>query len=253
MKKVLFITACLIGTYHHGISQSNVLRADASASIGILFPGGPDKPDRMKSGGLLQYAKTGYGLHADCHSGIGSGWKLGLSFSLLNSPINGDAMSAYARSTIDTIGFFVTTKNINEGSYNSRLASVQVANDINFGQWILTPKFNLGLVAQNVFFSASYDLKHDGDNYRKEVQVRSYDLPTYGISISPGFRLGYSFKFFEDVCCVFISGEIFKYRCPVRLDYTTTDIHDSVDTNIRWFSGNVFYRIVGFGLTYYVN
>ncbi len=253
MKKILIILICVFGSCHRCLSQSNILRADASVTAGLLLPARHGGPSGTRSGGLLQYATTGFGLHADCNSGLGNGWKLGLSFSILNAPINGNEMAAYTRSTIDTIGFFVTTKKIQNGSYNSRLAAVQIANDIKFGKWILTPKFNLGLVSQNVSFSATYDLKRDGDNYRKEVIVQNFDQPTYGVVISPSFRFGYSFAFFEDVCCVFVSGEVFKYHCPVRLDYITRDIHDSTEKNIRWYSGNVFYRNFGIGLAYYLN
>ncbi len=251
MKIVVFV--CCITLCVKVFSQSNRLQGDASLSLGMLLPNKVDGSNSTSSTGMLQFGNTGYSIQADCHSGIGNGWKIGLAFSLLFSPINEDALNDYLLTTVESDGYYAVMKKSSAFGYNSRSGAVQIANDIRMGNWILSPKFNLGIVAQNVSFQSVFDLKEIGSNYRKEVTISNDGFPTYGVLLSPGIKIGYAFPFFGDQCCVFLVGDVLKYRCPIRLDYVTDDILGTSFTNIRWSSGSMFYRNIGIGLTYYVN
>lgn len=253
MKRIIFILVFCVVCPKMLFTQSNRLQGDASVSLGMLLPNNVSGPDATKSSGMLQFGKMGYSLQADCHSGIGSGWKIGLAFSVLNAQIDEAALNAYLLTTTREVGFFTSIKKTTAYGYNSRSGALQIANDIRTGPWIITPKFNLGLVAQNISFQTMIDLKEEGSNYRKEITITGNGLPTYGVILSPGIKVGYSFPFFGDQCCVFLMGDVLKYRCPVRLEYSTEDIHGATSTNIRWSSGSMFYRNIGLGLTYYVN
>jgi hypothetical protein len=250
MKKICWLM--FIVTWSNiSFAQSNKMRADGGMSFGLITPMQEHKYN-SSSVNVLEFAKDGSYFALDAHVGFGSGWKAGIYFNVVSENLSDTAFSDYLLSTLDTAGYFVTREAGKNQYYQSRFYAVQVANDIEFGHWILTPQIGLGLANTNLYFQNTFMLKERGTNYWKKTEISNHEFSGIDLALKPGLKMGYWFDIKSDRCLLYLSVDFVRYKSVVGLDYNTIDVFTSTASNTQWKSGIVSSLSLGAGVTYYI-
>lgn len=246
------IVIVIIFLVSNACAQSNKLTGDGGMALGLTQPLSSHRYALGSSRQPLDFARNGSFLSLDAHVGLGSGWKAGIYFNVANENLSDSAFADYILSTLDTAGYYVT-RDAGESQYcTSRFYAVQVANDLQLGNWIITPQVALGIANANLSFNHSYFLKERGTNYWRNIDVVNNLISGIDLALKPGIKLGYAFNVHEDKCLIYASADYIRYRTTVGLNYRTEDVFGSSTQNTQWKSGLVSFMSFGVGVSYYM-